>query len=148
MTTLADFKKFETLKQELTMFLYEKCTEYEEAKCFDIDDFYKYCVLDDNLDDWDFEDLVINVWIYNSQQEDHYCYKLPLDILFDSDFKQKMKARFEEERERESLALIEKRKQHTEEYEKLRARAEAEEISKLKELMGKYPEIVKDGETS
>ncbi len=147
MITLPDFQKFEALKQELKAFLIEKCNEYDEARCCEP---YGSINLKEDFQDFEFVGLNIEVNFVEyrtwGNEPNGYSYTLPLDILFDPDFKQKMKARFEEERERQRLALIEKRKQHAEELKKLKEQEKAEEIAKLKELMGKYPEIVKEGE--
>ncbi len=146
MITLADFQKYEALKQELKEFLVEKCKEYDEAGCRE-----PYGSINQEEDFQDFEfaglNIEVNFMEYRTwgNEPNGYSYSLPLDILFDPDFKQKMRARFEEERERQRLALIEKRKQHAEELKKLREQEKVEEIAKLKELMRKYPEIVEEG---
>ena len=144
MITLADFKKYEQLEEELKAFLVDKINEYNEAKAFNTEDYYKDEELEDDFEWWEFEGLNIKVIFENSRTDGWYNYTLPLDILFDPDFKQKMKARFDEERERKRLELIEHRKKHEVELRELAERRKVEEIEKLKELIEKYPDVVKE----
>lgn len=87
----------------------------------------------EKLDCWEFQEDKVVIWFNTESREcEFYTYELPLDILFDPDFKQKMKARVEEAREKERLRLIERIKQRQEEKRD-------EEIKLMYKLMKKYP---------
>ncbi len=145
MITLTDFQKHEALEHELKAFLFEKITEYYEATARCVEDYY-IDVETDDIDCWEFNELKLIIWINaNNRDIEFYTCDLPLDILFDPDFKIKMKARFDEERENERLRLLEKRKQHEEEFKRLAEKKYVEELETLRELMKKYPEEVKNG---
>jgi hypothetical protein len=66
-----------------------------------------------------------------------------LDIVFEPDFKDKMKVRLEEEKEKERQILLEKRRQNEEAHRRLAEQKKIEEIERLHELMRKYPEECK-----
>ncbi len=144
MITFSDFLKHETLENELKSFLAQRCNEFNEAKAFDVEDYYKNEELKDNIDCWEMHGLNIVIWFRGRDRDtEFYTYELPLDILFDTDFKSKMKARFDEERERQRLALIEKRMKQSEENKKREEAKKQERIEMLRELMKEFPEIVR-----
>lgn len=143
MITLSEFQNYETLQNKLASFLAEKCNEYNEARAFDTDDYYRDDEVGTNIDCWEIQGLKIVIWFHGKDRDtEFYTYELPLDILFDLDFKLKMKARIDEERERERLRMIEKRKRREAELANLREREKLEEINTLHKLMDRYPEEV------
>ncbi len=147
MITLEDFQKYETLERSLKAFLIEKCHEYDEAKYDNEGNDHTNTteVYEEDYDCWEIHGLKIIVWFNGRHREDgQYTYELPLDCLFSHDFKTLLKKRFEEEREKQRLDLIEKRMKQSEEYKRLEEKKTAEEITKLKELMEKYPEVSKE----
>lgn len=136
MVTLSDFQRFEAIEAELRQFLTDKCNEYDEATAYYIEDYYKDRDIE-KLDCWEFQGDKIVIWFNSeSRNTEFYTYELPLDILFDPDFKQKMIARVKEEREKERLMLAEKIKRSMDEKR-------YGEIKTLHELMEKYPDEVK-----
>lgn len=140
MITFSDFLKLESLEHEIKVFIFEKCKEYGEAGDFKIESHLK-----EDFDWYEFNGLFLEVYFmeYRTFGKDgnQYIYKLPLDILFDSDFKDKMRIRFAEERENQRLKLIEEQKIKEAELERAKEKKISREIETLKELMGKYPEV-------
>ena len=102
---------------EIEEFLYKRCIEYNKAKSGNI----RASGPMGDLQKFEFEGNSIRITFRYWECESTYDI-LPLDILFDDDFYEKMKIRFAEIRRRE------------EEREKVI------EINKLKALMKKYPE--------
>ena len=138
MITLTDFKKFEAIEAELKQFLADKCSEYDEATAYSTEDYYKD-VNREKLDCWEFQEDKIVIWFNTESREcEFYTYDLPLDILFDPDFKTILKERTIEERRLETLKSIEVQRKRDE-------NKKVEEISRLKELMAKYPDVVNEG---
>lgn len=149
MITLSDFQKLDSLEEEIKKFIFQRCTDYSEATAYRTEDYYKNEEFAEDFDWYEFDGLFLKVCFMEyrtcKQGGNQYYYSLPLDILFDPDFKEKMKACFEEEREKQRLALIEKRKLHEVELKALAEKIKAAEIEELKMFMKKYPEIVKEG---
>jgi hypothetical protein len=150
MITLKDFKKYEALEQELKTFLFEKCEEYDEAKWEvngNVDDLYKDQEFEDDFDFCEFNGLFLEVFFMEYRtfrgEGNQYRYYLPLDIVFEPDFKDKMKVRLEEEKEKERQILLEKRRQNEEAHRRLAEQKKIEEIKTMRELMRKYPEECK-----
>jgi len=142
MITLSDFKKLDELESEIKKFIFEKCKEYSDAKELD----YVSEHFDDDFDWYEFDGLYLKVYFEEYRTygiSNQYCCTLPLDILFESDFKERTEQIAAEERELERIRLLEKRKAREAEAEKKQLRIQQEEIKELKELMKKYPDIVK-----
>ena len=136
MTSLEDFQKYEALKQELKDFLVKKCIEQEQAAKGDDVETYFY----DDYQEFLVRTDVIIVFFKHLECNGRQCYTkhLPCDIVFDPDFKTKMKKEFDEAKE--------KTKKQLEEIERDKAeRGKRFEIARLKELMAKYPDVVKEG---
>ena len=88
--TLTSYLKF---KENVEEFLIKRCTECERAEYNDprrgilTGDYLDFEILDDGI-------KIVFIYLYSDSR---YFY-LPLDILFDDDFYEKLKARFDEER--------------------------------------------------
>lgn len=127
MITLSTFQQFESLEQELNDFIIEKCTEFAEARG------WTDANIKEHFEDWELTKTTINVFF-----NDNYWYELPLDILFNSDFKTKFKERVDEEKRLELIRF--------EEAEARRNEAKRQEkIEMLKMLMKEFPDVVKEG---
>jgi|GEM_PF-3040070 len=109
MTTLKTLLAYEKLHDIIEEFFYKKCTEYKKAEYPTWDRWTPGGEFDS------FEILRNHVSVkYRYYSRDADSYSLPLDILFDDDFYDKIKARFdkkrqvEDERKREDeLKLLE-----------------------------------------
>jgi hypothetical protein len=139
--TRQDFEDFTDKKLQLMEFLVKKCTEMEDVSIKEsIDDYYKD---EDFSEDYDkFNMRLDDIVVYFKHVEDDevkntYYRILPLDILFDDDFKEKIKARLLEEHERQKKLWDEAQR----EREK---KNRAFEIDQLRQYMTRYSEEAKE----
>jgi hypothetical protein len=145
MITLKDFQKYETLEQDLKAFLFERCKEYGKARNWS-DENVKY--FGEDFDWWEFDGLLLKVFFreYRTYRCDsnQYSYSLPLDIVFENNFKELMRERYLEEVEQIKKKVLEERKRKEDEVRRLAEKKRVEEVEKLHELMKKYPDEVKN----
>lgn len=123
MITLKSLTECKELHKSIGSYLRDKCCDYNLAKN---DSHYMGCSYgmypDGRFSDYFVGDDVVIVYFKDMFHRDGERYELPLDILFNDDFYEIMKARFES-------------KQKVNEEIKKKA-----ELQILKELKNKYPE--------
>lgn len=149
MVTFDDFKKLDKLEQEIKDFLIERCNDVMNAQYYvktGIDDSYKDQYLSEDFDWYEFTDSTIDVYFTEYRtfrcESNQYFYKLPLDIVFEPNFQEKIKLRLIEETEKERLQQLEYKKQHEADMKEPEEIKRREDIAKLHELIKKYPDEV------
>jgi len=152
MITLKDIELYNNLEQRIKIFLCQKCEEYRQIKIkYDIIGCYWIKYNYDLLENYDYFELCENIieicfmkYGRSSYEDDEYfAVTLPLDILFDVDFKDKMESRLKDELEVKRLRKLEEEKQ------RIIRQTEKEEAKKYEDkllmftLMEQYPEDAK-----
>ena len=108
--TLTTYLKF---KEKVDEFLIKKCQEYDRAQFND--PYYNIYVSDAFIE---FKIIGNRITIDFQDYGEFKTYYLPLDILFDDDFYEKLKARFDEERKQKAEETKERELKLLEELKK------------------------------
>lgn len=96
--TLNDLLKYEKLHEKVDDFLRDRLSDYENAERGE-PKYHSTFGHGDYLIELEIKENKLNIKYYSPYSDKYYdTYELPLDILFDDDFYEKMKVRFDEER--------------------------------------------------
>lgn len=112
MITMKDIQEYEQLKINIEIFLRNRCIEMEDVKVkYGESNWIIGYLLEDRYECYNIKNSNIEVEFYNSWYAEFYTLVLPLDILFEPDFKDKMEVRLKDELEAKRLKKLEEERQ-------------------------------------